>query len=202
MRIPGRLGVIAATTALAGTTLAGGGVAGAQSPLQWRIDSPSTVSVSRGEGAALVLSHANRAGRDLLCHAYVGVDDTVQNLYDVHVRWGISGRLNVLASQSDLGVISYEISRGRGDTAMFTVADGASGPVAFVQREEGEGGETAWVPAPPPELPDTSFRPEVVTVCVPAEEGDGPYTYGELEWSELGAAPLGSLGDVGSAFGS
>lgn len=200
----GRLGVIAATTALAGTAaFTGIGMAGAQNSDDWRLDSPSTVSVHRDAGGELVLSYDNRSGHDLLCHAYIGVPRTVQNLYEVHVRWGLPSRLKVIADQSDIGVIGHELSVGRGDVATFAPADGDSGPVTFLQSEEGEGGDIVLVPAPPAELSDTSFRPEVVTVCAISEEGAEWYTYAELEKSApSGNGILGSLADLGATFGS
>lgn len=200
----GRLGVIAATTTLAGTTaLAGAGTANAQNSIDWSLDSPSTVSVERDEGGEIVLSYDNRSGHDLLCGAYIGTPKTVQHLYEVHVRWGFPGRVGPIADQSDIGVIGYELSIGRGDTVRFAPADGASGPVAFVDWEEGEGGEVVLEPAQPPELSDTSFRPEVVTVCAFAAEGTEGYTYAELEKSSAGGdGILGSLADLGAMFGS
>lgn len=182
MRHLGRLGVIAATAALAGTTaLAGAGIASAQNSIVWRLDSPSTVSVERDESGELVLSYNNRSGHDLYCHAYIGVPRTVRNLYDVNVRWGVPIRLKVIADQSDIGVIGHEMSIGRGDVVEFATADGASGPV---------------VTAPPAELSDGSFRPEVVTACAVSEEGAERYTYAELEKSTAGG------GDVGGILGS
>lgn len=189
MRHLGRLGVIAATAALAGTTaLAGAGMASAQNSIDWRLDSPSRVSVERDEGGELVLSYDNRSGHDLLCHAYIGVPRTVQNLYDVHARWGVPSRLKVIADQSDIGVIGHEMSIGRGDVVAFSTADGASGPV---------------VTAPPAELSDRSFRPEVVTVCAVSEEGAEGYSYAELEKSTAGGGDVGGiLGSLTAALGS
>ena len=208
MRHLRRPGILAATTVLTGTTaLAGAGLAGAQDSIPWTLDSPSTVTVERGQGGEIVLSYDNRSGHDLLCGAYVGTPETVQHLHEVHVRWGFPGRIGPIASQADIGVIGHELSIGRGDTAAFAPADGASGPVAFVREVDGENGGVVLVPAPPPELSDTSFRPEVVTVCAHSEEGAEAYTYAELERSPAGGdtgagGVLGSLAALSAAFGS
>ena len=197
MRHLTRFGVLSATTTLAGTmTLLGAGLAVAQGSIPWTLDSPSRVTAERGGGREIVVSYDNRSGRDLLCGAYVGTPGTVQHLYEVHVRWGFPGRIGPIASQSDIGMIGHEISVGRGRTAAFAVADGASGPVAFVREGGAEEGEDVLVPAPPPELTDTSFRPEVVTVCAFSDEGADGFTYAELEKSAGGGDGGGLLGSL------
>lgn len=208
MRHLSRLSIFAATTVLTGTTaLANAGLAGAQDSIPWTLDSPSRVTVERGEGGEVVVSYDNRSGHDLLCGAYVGTPETVQHLYDVHVRWGFPGRVGPIASQADIGVIGHELSIGRGDTAAFAPTDGASGPVTFVREVGGENGEVVLVPAPSPELTDTSFRPEVVTVCAVSEKSADGYTYAELERSPAGGGTgaggvLGSLAGLTTGFGS
>lgn len=190
MRHLGHPGVIAATAALAGTTaLAGAGMASAQNSIAWRLDSPSRVSVERDGSGELVLTYDNRSGHDLPCQAYIGVPRTVQNLYDVQVRWGLTSHFKVIADQSDIGVIGHELAIGRGDVVTFAPAAGASGPV---------------VPATPPERSDMSFRPEVVTVCAFSEEGAEWYAYAELKKSTAGGngGILGSLADLTASLGS
>lgn len=98
------------------------------------------------------------------------------------------------------------VERG-GGTAAFAPTDGASGPVTFVREVEGENGEVVLAPAPSPELSDTSFRPEVVTVCAFSGEGADGFTYAELEKSAGGGGTgaggvLGSLAGLTAAFGS
>lgn len=208
MRHLRRPSILAAATVLTGATaLAGSGPAGAQDSIPWTLNSPSTVTVERGEGGEIVLSYDNRSGHDLLCYAYVGTPKTVENIYGANVKWGFRGRLNVIAPPSDIGVIGFELGNGRGDVVAFAPTVGASGPVTSVSPVEGEYGEVVLVPAPPPELPDTSFRPQVVTVCAHSEGGAEEYTYAELERSPAGGdtgagGVLGSLASLTSAFGS
>lgn len=206
MRHLRRLGTLGATAALAGTTaLVGAGVASAQDSIPWTLDSPSRVTVERGGGGEIVVSYDNRSGHDLLCGVWVGTAKTVQHLYDVHVRWGFQGRVGPIANQSDVKVIGRERAEGRGDTARFAPAAGASGPVTFVREVTGENGEVVLEPTPFPELSDTSFRPEAVTVCAATEDGAEGYTYAELEKSPAGGdggGLLGSLAGLTSAFGS
>lgn len=206
MRHLRRLGTLGATAALAGTTaLVGAGVASAQDAIPWTLDSPSRVTVERGGGGGIVVSYDNRSGHDLLCYAYVGTPKTVQNIYEANVKWGLRGRLNVIAPPSDIGVIGLELGNGRGDTVAFASAAGQSGPVTSVSPVEGENGEVVLEPAPPAELSDTSFRPEAVTVCAATEDGAEGHTYAELERSPAGGdggGLLGSLAGLSPAFGS
>ncbi|MDV6298821.1 hypothetical protein R3P82_06800 [Dietzia maris] len=199
MRSLRRLGVIAATTALAGTSaLAGVGMAGAQNSTAWRLDSPSTVFVERDEGGDLVVSYDNRSNHDLLCYAYIGTPRTVEVLYDVHVEAGFSGDLDIFPPATDVGTIGEELGV-RGVVGVFALENGASGPVTFVNPEEGQDGDVVLVPTPLQQPSDKAFSPEIVTVCAFSEDGDDGLTYAELETSSTGGGGSGGGGDV---FGS
>lgn len=212
-----RLGVLAAATTLAGTSaLAGAGIAGAQGSVDWTTDSPSSVSIERGDDGDLVVSYDNQSGENLLCYAYIGPRGMVDGLYDAHVAAGLVEGQGQLPDGADV-IIAPAALQGQWAVGAFVAEVGSTGPVVFGLPEFDESvGDVVWVPSPLEQPVDKDFAAQVVTACAYAEDPGEWYTYAELESSVTddggpddepgdgnGTGGLfGSLGDLMPSFGS
>lgn len=90
MRLSTRLGVLAASAVLGGTTLVGVAGSASAAPVERVVDGPSVLEVEIDGAGELLLSYDNQSGQDLNCLAFVTTEEVAAGLFD-HFAFGEVG---------------------------------------------------------------------------------------------------------------